>query len=109
MPLDFTAFAYATMVAAGGVTGYVRSNSVISLAAGLIFGSALGVGAYQVSQDPTNIGVFLGTSVVLGGMMGYRFYNSGKIMPPGLIALVSTLMVIRTIARYSSHSSLKTT
>jgi uncharacterized membrane protein (UPF0136 family) len=63
-------------------------DSIVSLAAGLLFGSVLGVGAYQVSQDPTNVGVFLGTSIALGGMMGYRFYNSGKIIPPGLIALV---------------------
>lgn len=58
------------------------------MAAGLLFGSVLGYGAYQTSQDPTNVAVFLGTSTALGGLMGYRFYNSGKIMPAGIIAML---------------------
>lgn len=48
----------------------------------------LGYGAYQTSQDPTNVAVFLGTSTALGGLMGYRYYNSGKIMPAGMIAVL---------------------
>lgn len=58
------------------------------MVAGLLFGSALSYGAYQTSQDPTNVAVFLGTSTALGGLMGYRFYNSGKIMPAGIIAIL---------------------
>lgn len=118
MPIDITAFAYAALVAGGGVLGYVKSSefdscrrrfsvsrcvrvttfsyfpdSIPSLAAGLLFGSVLGYGAYQTSQDPTNVAVFLGTSTALGGMMGYRFYNSGKIMPAGVIALLRYLLM----------------
>ncbi|XP_011647121.1 transmembrane protein 14C [Pogonomyrmex barbatus] len=102
MPLDIPAFAYAAVVAGGGVLGYVKSNSIPSLAAGLLFGSILGYGAYQTSQDPTNVAVFLGTSTALGGLMGYRFYNSGKIMPAGIIAVISAAMIIRTVTRYFS-------
>ncbi|KAL6256865.1 hypothetical protein P5V15_011800 [Pogonomyrmex californicus] len=102
MPFDIPAFAYAAVVAGGGVLGYVKSNSIPSLAAGLLFGSILGYGAYQTSQDPTNVAVFLGTSTALGGLMGYRFYNSGKIMPAGIIAVISAAMIIRTVTRYFS-------
>lgn len=35
-------------------------GSVPSLAAGLLFGGLAGLGAYQLSQDPRNIWVFLG-------------------------------------------------
>lgn len=35
------------------------SGSVPSLAAGLLFGSLAGLGAYQVSQNPNNIWVSL--------------------------------------------------
>lgn len=100
-------------------------DSIPSLAAGLLFGSVLGYGAYQTSQDPTNVAVFLGTSTALGSLMGYRFYNSGKIMPAGVIAILrylnatyiriysshvrtnriivfSAVMVVRTITRYLS-------
>lgn len=57
------------------------------MGAGLIFGSVLGYGAYQTSQDPTNIGLSIAATSVLGGLMGYRYYNSGKLMPAGLIAI----------------------
>lgn len=97
------------------------------MAAGLLFGSVLGYGAYQTSQDPTNVAVFLGTSTALGGLMGYRFYNSGKIMPAGVIAILryfnftfyiticaisifinieiifSAAMIVRTVMRYFSQ------
>jgi uncharacterized membrane protein (UPF0136 family) len=55
------------------------------MAAGLVFGSLIGVGAYQTSRDPNNFYLTLGASAVLGTMMGARFYNSKKIMPAGLI------------------------
>uniref|UniRef100_A0A8C6EJX7 Transmembrane protein 14C n=1 Tax=Microcebus murinus TaxID=30608 RepID=A0A8C6EJX7_MICMU len=61
-------------------------GSVPSLAAGLLFGGLAGLGAYQLSQDPRNIWVFLATSGTLAGIMGMRFYHSGKFMPAGLIA-----------------------
>lgn len=35
-------------------------GSVPSLAAGLFFGGLAGLGAYQLSQDPRNVWVFLG-------------------------------------------------
>lgn len=101
-------------------------DSIPSLAAGLFFGSVLGYGAYQTSQDPTNVAVFLGTSTALGGLMGYRFYNSGKVMPAGVIAMLryfntfyiticaisilinveiifSAAMIVRTVMRYFSQ------
>lgn len=62
------------------------TGSVPSLGAGLLFGSLLGYGAYQLSENPGNYYLTLGTSTVLGGIMGMRFLNSGKFMPPGLIA-----------------------
>lgn len=74
-------------------------GSIPSLGAGLLFGGILGFGAYQTSQNPDNYYVTLGTSVVLGGLMGARYYNSGKFMPAGLITVLSVLMVCRCAAR----------
>lgn len=64
----------------------IPTGSIPSLGAGLLFGSLLGFGAYQLSSNPSNYYLTLGTSTVLGGIMGMRFLNSGKIMPAGLIA-----------------------
>uniref|UniRef100_A0A1B6EV52 Transmembrane protein 14C n=1 Tax=Cuerna arida TaxID=1464854 RepID=A0A1B6EV52_9HEMI len=99
MAIDYISFAYAASVAAGGIIGYVKAGSMPSLGAGLLFGSVLGFGAYQTSRDPNNYYVLLGTSTVLGGIMGARFYNSGKIMPAGLITVLSVLMICRLGAK----------
>jgi uncharacterized membrane protein (UPF0136 family) len=64
------------------------AGSVASLGAGLLFGSLLCYGAYQTSQNPNNYLLLLGTSVALGGLMGYRFYNSRKFMPAGLVTIL---------------------
>ncbi|CAO2595838.1 Transmembrane protein 14C [Lemmus lemmus] len=86
VPLHYLGFGYAALVATGGIIGYAKAGSVPSLAAGLFFGGLAGLGAYQLSQDPRNVWVFLATSGTLAGIMGMRFYNSGKFMPAGLIA-----------------------
>ncbi|XP_023661885.1 transmembrane protein 14C isoform X2 [Paramormyrops kingsleyae] len=95
MSTDWAGYGYAALVASGGVFGYVKAGSVPSLAAGLLFGSLAGVGAYQMSCDPGNIWLSLATSGTLSGIMGTRFLKSRKFMPAGLIAGVSLLMVGR--------------
>uniref|UniRef100_A0A2K5DES3 Transmembrane protein 14C n=1 Tax=Aotus nancymaae TaxID=37293 RepID=A0A2K5DES3_AOTNA len=96
VPLHWIGFGYAALVATGGgIIGYVKAGSVPSLAAGLLFGSLANLGSCQLSQDPRNIWVFLATSGTLTGIMGMRFYHSGKFMPAGLIAGASLLMVAK--------------
>lgn len=99
MGVDFLGFAYAATVAAGGIMGYAKAGSIPSLGAGLIFGSILGVGAYQLTQDPSNYTLMLGTTTTLGGLMGYRFYNSGKFMPAGLIFCLSAGMLTKLLLK----------
>ncbi|XP_072267815.1 transmembrane protein 14C-like [Pyxicephalus adspersus] len=95
MGVEWFGFGYAALVASGGIIGYVKAGSVPSLAAGLIFGGVAGLGAYQMSQDSKNVLLSLIASGTLAGLMGYRFYNSGKLMPAGIIAGASLLMLGR--------------
>ncbi|XP_071409345.1 transmembrane protein 14C-like isoform X2 [Pithys albifrons albifrons] len=95
MAVDWFGFGYAALVTSGGLIGYAKAGSVPSLAAGLLFGGLAGLGAYQLSQNPSNIWLSLITSGTLSAIMGTRFYNSRKFMPAGLIAGVSLLMVGR--------------
>ncbi|XP_034183383.1 transmembrane protein 14 homolog [Osmia lignaria lignaria] len=104
MPVDVYGYVYAATVAAGGILGYVKAHSIPSLSAGLLFGSVLGYGAYQTSQDPTNIKLSVATSLVLGGIMAYRYQATGKLMPAGIIAVCSALMVVRNIVKYYGTS-----
>ncbi|KAK1172410.1 transmembrane protein 14C-like isoform X1 [Acipenser oxyrinchus oxyrinchus] len=60
MSVEWIGFGYAALVASGGIIGYVKAGSVSSLAAGLLFGSLAGLGAYQMSHDPKNVWISLG-------------------------------------------------
>lgn len=68
--------------------------SIPSLSAGLLFGSLLGYGAYQTTKNPNNLALSLGTSAVLGGIMGVRYLNSGKVMPAGILAALRYIFKI---------------
>lgn len=59
-----------------------------------MFGSALMYGAMEASKEPPHISIQLATTSILTGVMGYRFYNSGKIMPAGVVTLLSLAMLI---------------
>lgn len=63
-------------------------GSLPSLGMGILFGSLLGYGAHQTSQNPNNYYLAFGTSLALGAFMGKRFLDSGKIMPAGIIASI---------------------
>lgn len=46
MPFDLITATYAIIVASGGIMGYVKAQSIPSLAAGLTFGCLLATGSY---------------------------------------------------------------
>lgn len=104
MPFDFFSAGFAALVATGGIIGYAKAGSVPSLVAGLTFGGLLGLGTYLTSVNPQNYYLTAGTSAVLAAFMGHRFYNSGKLMPAGLICFLSIGMV----ARYSMIAIMNT-
>ncbi|XP_048386406.1 transmembrane protein 14A isoform X2 [Stegostoma tigrinum] len=97
MSIDWVSFSYAAIVTVGGILGYTRKGSVMSLMSGLLFGSLAGYGAYQVSNDPRNVKISLLTAGILTTVMGVRYKRSGKVIPAGLIAGVSLFMVLRLV------------
>lgn len=56
-----------------------------------------GYGAHLNSQSPPRPLVQLGTSLALAGIMYLRWSKSGKIMPAGLICLISGAAFVRNI------------
>mmetsp|Transcript_71367 Transcript_71367/g.126088 ORF Transcript_71367/g.126088 Transcript_71367/m.126088 type:complete len:94 (-) Transcript_71367:156-437(-) len=72
-------------VAAGGVMGYVKKKSIPSLLAGGLSGAGLvacGVMSYFKSAASL--------SALLLMMMGPNFVKSGKVMPAGMVTVLST-------------------
>ncbi|KAJ9062044.1 Transmembrane protein 14C [Entomophthora muscae] len=97
--MDVPGYSYATLVAVGGAIGYFKAGSTVSLGVGTMFGVLLGYGASRVSQNPKDVYLSLGLSVVLLVVMGSRFIKSGKFMPAGLISAVSLVMFGRYLLR----------
>eukprot|EP00007_Cunea_sp_BSH-02190019_P006766 CAMPEP_0174230528 /NCGR_PEP_ID=MMETSP0417-20130205/1265_1 /TAXON_ID=242541 /ORGANISM="Mayorella sp, Strain BSH-02190019" /LENGTH=93 /DNA_ID=CAMNT_0015308229 /DNA_START=85 /DNA_END=363 /DNA_ORIENTATION=- len=84
--------AEALLILIGGLMGYLKKGSVVSLAAGTLFAVLLGMAAYKVGErDSTIAGHQFSCLInfVLAALMGYRFASSGKFMPAGLVALLS--------------------
>lgn len=75
------------LCAAGGVVGYLKAQSVPSLVAGVGVGALYGASAYLINHGAPDTGhaLALAGSSLLAGVMGWRFYNTGKFMPAGLL------------------------
>ncbi|XP_006835775.1 PREDICTED: transmembrane protein 14A [Chrysochloris asiatica] len=95
--MDLVGFGYAALVTFGSILGYKRRGGVPSLIGGLFVGFLAGYGAYRVSNDKRDIKVSLFTAFFLATIMGVRFKRSKKIMPAGLVAGLSLVMILRLI------------
>ncbi|KAJ3413742.1 hypothetical protein HDV05_007645 [Chytridiales sp. JEL 0842] len=95
MAVDIPAFAFALLVSLGGIIGYVSKGSMISLLAGVGFGTLLLLAAARVSAKKTQYHYYLGLCAILSGVMAVRFYSTKKFMPAGLVFILSSLMVLR--------------
>ncbi|XP_011815623.1 PREDICTED: transmembrane protein 14A isoform X3 [Mandrillus leucophaeus] len=93
--MDLIGFGYAALVTFGSIFGYKRRGGVLSLIAGLFVGCLAGYGAYRVSNDKRDVKVSL--SFFLATIMGVRFKRSKKIMPAGLVAGLSLMMILRLV------------
>ncbi len=74
----------AVMVALGGVMGYVKAKSMISLIMGVVSGIILGIFAFlSASPEMSQIGLFgsLALMTILDGMFAIRFAKTKKVMP----------------------------
>ncbi|XP_077468988.1 transmembrane protein 14A [Stigmatopora argus] len=97
MAIDWIGYGYAAAILLGGYMGYKRKGSVMSLMAGLVFGGLSFYGAYNISNKPADIKVLLFASGLLSVVMGTRYKKSGKLMPAGMMTILSLLMVFRLL------------
>ncbi|MCJ1463290.1 hypothetical protein MMC07_001896 [Pseudocyphellaria aurata] len=80
-----TAFLLALLTAGGGLTGYIRTGSIPSVAAGVTVGALYGLGGLQIRRrQPYGNELALVASVVLAGSSVPRAIKSGKPLPIGL-------------------------
>lgn len=91
---------YGLLVAAGGLVGYVKAHSTISLATGVIAGLLL-VGAGVAMMRSSSSGAYqigwwlaLTITVLILGRFGVASLNNFKMMPGGLVITLSVIAII---------------
>ena len=95
----FIVFGLLTIV--GGVMGYVKAGSTASLIAGGISGVALLAAAFLLPGNVA-LGLIIAgvVSVALAGRFIPNFMQTGKVMPAGLMAVLSVIGVVMAIAAW---------
>ena len=92
---------FGILTIAGGIVGYVKAGSVISIIAGSISGILL-LGAAWLMPDHQAAGLILAlvVSVLLAGQFVPKFFSTHKLMPAALMSLLSVLGIVVAIAAW---------
>ncbi|XP_006657766.1 protein FATTY ACID EXPORT 6-like [Oryza brachyantha] len=101
---------YGVAVLGGGVAGYLKRGSKASLAAGagfggaLILAGALSAWAFARGHSGNLFATVLQTvcAVALTVVMGIRYIKTRKVMPAGIIATISALVLIFYVYKISN-------
>jgi uncharacterized membrane protein (UPF0136 family) len=92
----FIIFGVLTIV--GGVAGYVKAGSVASVIAGSIAGVLLLVAAFLLPEHrATGLATALIISLLLAAQFMPKFLRTGRIMPAGMMLILSVIGVIAAI------------
>ena len=95
----FIIFGLLTIV--GGVIGYVKAGSTASIVAGAISGVALIAAAFLLPGN-TALGLIIAgvVSIALAARFIPAFMRTGKVMPAGLMAVLSAIGVVMAIVAW---------
>ena len=95
----FIVFGVLTIV--GGIVGYVKAGSVASIIAGSITGILLLVAAFLL---PEHRAIGLATafiiSLLLAAQFAPKFIRTGRVMPAGMMAILSVIGLIAAIVAW---------
>jgi uncharacterized membrane protein (UPF0136 family) len=92
---------FGVLTIAGGIMGYVKARSVVSIVAGAITGILLIVAGWML-PDHRELGLSVGlfTSAILAGQFIPRFLRTRRLVPPGLMSVLSVVGIILAIVAW---------
>jgi len=97
--LYFIIFGVLTVV--GGVVGYVKAGSVASIVAGSITGVLLLVAAFLLPQHrAAGLATAFIISLLLAAQFVPKFMRTGRVMPAGMMSILSVIGVIAAIVAW---------
>ena len=92
---------FGVLTIAGGIVGYVKAGSVASIIAGSITGVLLLVAAFLLTDHR---GVGLATALVISLLLVVqfvpKFLQTGRVMPAGMMSILSVIGVIAAIVAW---------
>jgi uncharacterized membrane protein (UPF0136 family) len=95
----FIIFGLLTIV--GGIMGYVKAGSTASIIAGAITGVLLIVAAFLLPEHRVaGLATALIVSVLLAGQFAPKFFRTGKVMPAGIMSVLSVIGIIAAIVAW---------
>ena len=84
--------AYGAMMMVGGVLGYKKAGSKMSLYSGIVSGIVILIGVLLASGNPgLGFGIIVLASLVLTGVFAIRFKKTKQFMPSGMLLTLSLL------------------
>jgi uncharacterized membrane protein (UPF0136 family) len=94
-------FIFGALTIAGGVMGYVKAGSTISLLAGAITGLLLLAAGFVLPEhDTAGLIIAALTSLLLAGQFVPKFIRTGKAMPAGMMAILSAIGIAVAIVAW---------
>jgi uncharacterized membrane protein (UPF0136 family) len=82
----------------GGIVGYVKAGSVASIIAGSITGVLLLVAAFLLPEHRVvGLATALVISLLLAAQFVPKFFGTGRVMPAGIMSLLSVIGIIVAI------------
>ena len=95
----FIVFGFLTI--AGGVMGYVKAGSTVSIIAGSITGILLIVAGFVLPEHRMP-GIVLGlfVSLLLAGQFIPKFVRTGRVMPAGMMTVLSAIGIFMAVAAW---------
>jgi uncharacterized membrane protein (UPF0136 family) len=92
---------FGVLTIAGGTVGYVKAGSIASIIAGSIAGVLLLVAALLLSTHRTiGLATALVVSVLLAAQFLPKFLRTGRVMPAGMMSILSAIGIIAIIVAW---------
>ena len=93
--------AFGVLTIAGGIVGYAKAGSVASIVAGSITGILLLVAAFLLPQHRAiGLATAFIISLLLAAQFVPKFIRTGKVMPAGMMAILSVIGLIAAIVAW---------
>jgi uncharacterized membrane protein (UPF0136 family) len=92
---------FGVLTIAGGIVGYVKAGSVASIIAGSITGVLLLVAAFLLTDHrAVGLATALVISLLLAVQFVPKFLQTGRVMPAGMMSILSVIGVIAAIVAW---------